>query len=70
MQQRNRKSVYKTIRDYAIITVAMLIGTLGYNLFLLPNQIPMPRRTPEPGFSTADGSAPLRGRGAVFVKEN
>lgn len=41
MQQRNRKSVYKTIRDYAIITVAMLIGTLGYNLFLLPNQIPM-----------------------------
>lgn len=43
MQDRNSKGkpVFKTVRDYAIITVAMLIGTLGLNLFLLPNQITM-----------------------------
>lgn len=43
MQDRNSKGkpVFKTVRDYAIITMAMLIGTLGLNLFLLPNQITM-----------------------------
>lgn len=41
MRHRNNKSVYKTIRDYTIITVAMLMGVLGLNLFLLPNQITM-----------------------------
>lgn len=40
--RRNKgKSLYRTIRDYAIITVAILIGVLGLNLFLLPNQITM-----------------------------
>lgn len=37
----NSKSVYRTVRDYAIITVAMLMGVVGLNLFLLPNQITM-----------------------------
>lgn len=43
MERRNNKgkSVYRTVRDYAIITVAMLMGVLGLNLFLLPNQITM-----------------------------
>lgn len=43
MQNRNNKgkSVYKTIRDYGIITISMLIGVIGLNLFLLPNQITM-----------------------------
>lgn len=33
--------VYKTIRDYAVLTVAMLLGVVGLNLFLLPNEITM-----------------------------
>lgn len=41
MRQNNNKTLYKTIRDYTIITVAMLMGVLGLNLFLLPNQITM-----------------------------
>lgn len=43
MERRNNKgkSAYRTVRDYAIITVAMLMGVLGLNLFLLPNQITM-----------------------------
>ena len=37
----NNKSVFRIVRDYAIITVAMLMGVVGLNLFLLPNQITM-----------------------------
>ena len=33
------KSAYRSIRDYGIITVGMLLGAVGLNLFLLPNQI-------------------------------
>lgn len=40
-RRREAKSLYHTIRDYAIITVAMLMGVVGLNLFLLPNQITM-----------------------------
>lgn len=40
--RRNKgKSIYKTIRDYAIITVAMLMGVIGLNMFLVPNEITM-----------------------------
>lgn len=37
--RKESRSPYKTIRDYAIITVAILMGTVGWTLFLLPNQI-------------------------------
>ncbi len=40
-QRRNNKLLYRTIRDYAILTVAMAIGVIGLNLFLLPNEITM-----------------------------
>lgn len=33
------KPLSRTARDYAVITVGMLIGVVGFNLFLLPNQI-------------------------------
>lgn len=33
--------LYRTLRDYAVLTVAMLIGVVGLNLFLLPNEITM-----------------------------
>lgn len=39
--RRQGKSYGKTIRDYIVITVAMLLGTVGWELFLLPNQITM-----------------------------
>ncbi len=40
--RRNKgKSFYRTIRDYAIITVAMLMGVVGLNMFLVPNEITM-----------------------------
>ncbi len=40
--RRNKgKSVYRTIRDYAVITVAMLMGVVGLNMFLVPNEITM-----------------------------
>lgn len=43
MKKKNRysKSVWHTVHDYFTITIAMLIGVLGLNLFLLPNQITM-----------------------------
>ena len=39
MERRKGKSVYRTIRDYVIITIAMLLGVIGVNVFLVPNQI-------------------------------
>ncbi|MBM6992568.1 MAG: YitT family protein [Prevotella sp.] len=39
--RRNSKMIYRTIRDYAILTVAMAIGVIGLNMFLLPNEITM-----------------------------
>jgi uncharacterized membrane-anchored protein YitT (DUF2179 family) len=43
MSERRNEShrLYRTIRDYAIITVAMLLGAVGLNWFLLPNEITM-----------------------------
>lgn len=35
------KSIYRTVRDYAIITIAMIMGVIGLNLFLVPNEITM-----------------------------
>lgn len=35
------KYLYRTVHDYFLITVAMLIGILGLQLFLLPHQITM-----------------------------
>lgn len=35
------KSIYRTIRDYAIIAIAMIMGVIGLNLFLVPNEITM-----------------------------
>jgi uncharacterized membrane-anchored protein YitT (DUF2179 family) len=39
--KKNEGRVLRLVRDYAVITVAMLMGVLGLNLFLLPNQITM-----------------------------
>lgn len=36
-----KKFLYRTVHDYFIITVAMLLGVLGLQLFLLPHQITM-----------------------------
>lgn len=38
---RNNKSFYRSLRDYVTITLAMLMGVVGLNLFLLPHEIPM-----------------------------
>lgn len=35
------KSIYRTVRDYAIIAIAMIMGVIGLNLFLVPNEITM-----------------------------
>lgn len=35
------KSIYRTVRDYAIIAIAMIMGMIGLNLFLVPNEITM-----------------------------
>lgn len=32
-----QKFLYRTVHDYFIITVAMLLGILGLQLFLLPH---------------------------------
>ena len=39
LKRHSKKSIYRTIRDYGIITVGMLLGAVGLTLFLLPNQI-------------------------------
>ncbi|MGI6242397.1 MAG: YitT family protein [Prevotella sp.] len=41
IQRRKNKTFYRSIHDYFIITLAMLIGVVGLNLFLLPNEITM-----------------------------
>ena len=35
------KSIYRTVRNYAIIAIAMIMGVIGLNLFLVPNEITM-----------------------------
>lgn len=40
-QRKNNKVLYRTIRDYIVIAIAMIIGVVGLNLFLLPNEITM-----------------------------
>lgn len=35
------KLIYRTVRDYAIIAIAMIMGVIGLNLFLVPNEITM-----------------------------
>lgn len=40
MQSRkNRGKLLRQLRDYGIITIAMLLGVIGVNLFLLPHEI-------------------------------
>ncbi len=39
--KKNEGRVLRLVRDYVVITIAMLMGVLGLNLFLLPNQITM-----------------------------
>lgn len=39
--KKNEGRALRLARDYAVITVAMLMGVVGLNLFLLPNQITM-----------------------------
>lgn len=39
--KKNEGRVLRLVRDYAVIAIAMLMGVLGLNLFLLPNQITM-----------------------------
>ena len=39
LNRNHSKSVYRTIADYGIITIAMLLGAVGLTFFLLPNQI-------------------------------
>jgi uncharacterized membrane-anchored protein YitT (DUF2179 family) len=41
MPKKNPKLLYRSIHDYVILTVAMVIGVIGLNLFLLPNEITM-----------------------------
>lgn len=40
MTQANRKTLRKEIRDYAMISIAMISYGLGWTIFLLPNKIP------------------------------
>lgn len=37
--RRNKGKLWRQLRDYGIITIAMLLGVIGLNLFLLPNEI-------------------------------
>ena len=39
LKRHSKKTIYRTIRDYGIITVGMLLGAVGLKLFLLPNEI-------------------------------
>ena len=39
--KKNEGRVLRLVRDYTVITIAMLLGVVGLNLFLLPNQITM-----------------------------
>ena len=37
--RRNKGKLLRRVRDYGIITIAMMLGVIGLNLFLLPNEI-------------------------------
>ena len=37
--RRNKGKLWRQLRDYGIITIAMLLGVIALNLFLLPNEI-------------------------------
>ena len=37
--RRNKGKLMRQLRDYGIITIAMMLGVIGLNLFLLPNEI-------------------------------
>lgn len=39
LSRRNKGKLWRQLRDYGIITIAMLLGVIGLNLFLLPNEI-------------------------------
>ena len=39
--KKNEGRGLRLLRDYTVITIAMLMGVVGLNLFLLPNQITM-----------------------------
>ena len=39
LSRKNRRKLLRQLRDYGIITIAMLLGVIGVNLFLLPNEI-------------------------------
>lgn len=39
ISRKNRGKLLRQLRDYGIITIAMLLGVIGVNLFLLPNEI-------------------------------
>lgn len=39
LKRHSKKTICRTIRDYGIITVGMLLGAVGLTLFLLPNEI-------------------------------
>ena len=36
--RRNKGKMLRLLRDYGIITIAMLLGVVGLNLFLLPHE--------------------------------
>lgn len=40
-ERTSGKSIYRTVRDYVIIAIAMIMGMIGLNLFLVPNEITM-----------------------------
>lgn len=40
-ERTSSKSIYRSIRDYAFIAIAMTMGVIGLNLFLVPNEITM-----------------------------
>lgn len=39
LSRKNRGKLLRQLRDYGIITIAMLLGVIGVNLFLLPHEI-------------------------------
>lgn len=39
ISRKNRGKLLRQLRDYGIITIAMLLGVIGVNLFLLPHEI-------------------------------
>ena len=39
LSRRNKGKLWRQLRDYGLITIAMLLGVIGLNLFLLPNEI-------------------------------